>query len=112
MDASEELTVQVEIVRTYLMAQHCVVVLRTVRGDGYLTIRLSIAEAQALRRAFRGQNGVQDLALQLIAPLGGRIERVVIRSLAEEGSYATLTLAQDEQRRDVNAHVDEALMLA
>ena len=117
MISSPLIAVQIEMISEYPLTQRSAVVLSSLSGDKYLPIRLHLDEAVAIEHALKGLQDVsatalQDTLLRVIEPLGGRIDRVVIRTLVNETYYASITLLQNEQHHIVDMYLGEALVLA
>jgi RNA polymerase sigma-70 factor, ECF subfamily len=115
--ASELIAVQVETIREYPLTQRSIVVLSSMQGEHYLPIRLHTNEALVIEYALKGRQTIpttlaHNTMLQLIAALGGQIERMVIQTLTEQSYYATVTLAQGTQRHQIDLRLSDALVLA
>jgi RNA polymerase sigma factor (sigma-70 family) len=74
------------------------------------------ATGEVVERILTGQQplapATHDLLPRLVAALGGRVEQVTIRRLADEGLYADVTLERGGRRRDVEARPGDAVALA
>jgi uncharacterized protein len=115
--SSEQIAVQVEMISEYPMTQRSIVILSTLQGDRYLPIRLYTDEAIAIENALKEHRATtaivaQETILRLIASLGGRVERMVIQTLAGHSYYATVTLAQGARRHAIDVRLSDALVLA
>jgi len=109
--------VEVKVLRTEIdtEAQTQRVVLQEKEGKRSLTIHIGLPEAEAIQRALDGQAYprpmTHDLAANLVAALGGELERVVIER-REKTSIATLVIKQGLSTRLVDARASDALALA
>ena len=115
--AFELIPLQIEMICEFALTQRCILVLRTLEGERYLPIKLLSDEAVALERALKSQPDVspithQDTLVQLVSTLGGRIEQVIVRSLAKQNYYASLIIAQNGQHYELDCRLSEALVLA
>jgi bifunctional DNase/RNase len=103
--------------RLELTRQH-LVILRDPQTRHGLPIPLTTTEADALEVAFRArQYGnefpfPQDASQRLLESLGVQLQRVVINALAGQTLYATVTITQGAQTREVDMRLSEALVLA
>lgn len=114
---TELIPLQIETICEYALTQRSILVLRTLTGDRYLPIKLLLDEAAEIERALKSQPAVlplapQDTLLQLASKLGGRMEQVILRSLAKQNYYASLVLVQDGQSVEVDCRLSDALVLA
>lgn len=113
----ELIPLQVEMICEYALTQRSIVVLRALRDERYLPIKLFSDEAIAIERALKTQPDAlpvtpQDTLLQLVSGLGGRIKQVILRSLAKQNYYASLVLLQDGRQQEVDCRLSDALVLA
>jgi uncharacterized protein len=103
--------------RLELTRQH-LVILRDPQTRQGLPIHLITTEADALEVAFRArQYGdelpfPQETSQRLLDSLGAQVQRVVINALAGQTLYATVTITQGAQMREVDMRLSEALALA
>jgi bifunctional DNase/RNase len=94
------------------------VILRDPLTQRGLPILLTSSEANALREAFHawrdanGQPYPQDLSQRLLESFGAQLQRVMINALAGQTLYATVTMTQGTQTREVDMRLSEALILA
>lgn len=93
-----------------------VVVLKERDGRRVLPIWIGAAEGDALALELGGESMPRpltaDLMARLVAAAGARVERVVISSLREKTFYATVALAVDGRREELDARPSDALNLA
>ena len=93
-----------------------VVVLKERDGRRVLPIWVGAAEGDALALELGGESMPRpltaDLMAQLVTATGARVERVVISSLRERTFYATVALAVDGRREELDARPSDALNLA
>jgi bifunctional DNase/RNase len=54
----------------------------------------------------------QDLSQHLLESLDAQVQQIVVNTLAEQTFYATLTLTQGKQTREVDVRLSDALALA
>jgi RNA polymerase sigma-70 factor (ECF subfamily) len=120
MTTSDLVELQIHSVRILLLTQHHVAILRDPHSEHGLAIRLTSSEADALALAFGARVNkdewpgpfIQDLSQRLLESLGGQLQRVMINALAGQTLYATLTIAQGEQTREIDMRLSESLALA
>jgi bifunctional DNase/RNase len=113
----ELIPIQIEMICEYILAQRSILFLRTLEGETYLPIKLLPEEAVVIERALKSQPDAlpvthQDTLMQIVARLGGRMEKVIPRSLANQNYYASLVITQDGQQYEVDCRLSEALALA
>lgn len=120
MPASDLVELQIHSVHLLLLTQHYVAILHDSQSERGLAIRLTPAEADALALAFAARMNkdewpgpfVQDLSQRLLESLGAQLQRVTINALAGQTLYATLTIGQGEQTREIDMRLSESLALA
>jgi RNA polymerase sigma-70 factor (ECF subfamily) len=120
MTTSDLVELQIHSVRLLLLTQHYVAVLRAPDSERGLAIRLSPSEADALAVSFGAHTNkdewtfpyLQDLSQRLLESLGAQLQRVMINALAGQTLYATLTIVQGEQTREIDMRLSESLALA
>ena len=113
----ELIPLQIEMICEFALTQRSILVLRTREGERYLSIKLLSQEAVVLERALKSQPDVlpvthSDTLVQLVSKLGGRMEQVIVRSLAKQNYYASLVVAQNGQHSEIDCRLSEALVLA
>jgi bifunctional DNase/RNase len=93
-----------------------IIVLKEKHGDRALPIWSGPPEADLLFMSLRGQSTPRpmphDLMAELIRALGARLERVAITHESEIAYHATLSVAVDGRREEVDARPSDALLLA
>jgi bifunctional DNase/RNase len=117
LSAPEHISIQVEMICEYALTQRSIVVLGALSGNQYLPIRMLTDEALTVERALKSRldNPLvtsQDPLLQLMTKLGGRIEKVILRSLVKQNYYASLIVSQGGQHHEVDCRLSDALVLA
>ena len=117
MSLPEHIGLQVEMICEYSLTQRSIVILGALSGNQYLPIRMLTDEALTVERALKSRldNPLvtsQDLLLQLMVKLGGRIEQVILRSLVKQNYYASLIVAVDGQHHEIDCRLSDALALA
>lgn len=104
-------------VRSDLPASTPMVVLREEGGRGrVLPIMIGAYEAQAIHNALEGvvppRPLTHDLAVTLVATLGGQLERVVITEVRSHTFYAELHLRSGTAESVVSSRPSDAIALA
>jgi RNA polymerase sigma-70 factor (ECF subfamily) len=117
MPSAELVPMQIELIHEYTVAQRSVILLRTEAGDRYLPLRMRADESLAVERALKDEPapavvGAQDTLLQVVAALGGQVEQIIVRSLAEQNYYATVIVARGTVRHELDMRLVDALVLA
>jgi RNA polymerase sigma factor (sigma-70 family) len=116
MEASEQVEVKVESIRTSPLTLHRIVVLSEQGGQRLLPIWIGPFEADAIQMALEGTQPhrpmTHDLALRLIEPLGGTIQQVVINRITDATFFAEITLVANGQTHVVDARPSDAIALA
>lgn len=116
MSESTLVEVTVESIRKAPLTRNQVVILRDKAGGNDLPIWIGGYEGDAIARALDGQQTdrpmTHEMALMLLAPLGGQVRQVVINKIVENTFYAEITLAAGEQTHVVDARPSDALVLA
>src|SRR5258708_6210366 len=119
MTTDDLVELQIDSLRTLLLTRQHLVILRDPQTERGLPIRLTASEADALDMAFfyarREANELpfpQDLSQRLLESFGAQLQRVVINALAGQTLYATLTMTQGSQTREVDMPLSESLALA
>lgn len=113
----ELIPIQIEMICEYMLTQRSILFLRTIEGEKYLPIKLLPEEAVTIERALKSQPDAlpvtyQDTLVQIVSKLGGRIEKVILRSLAKQNYYASLVVSQNGQHYEVDSRLSDALALA
>ena len=116
MPASDLVELQIHSVHLLLLTQHYVAILHDPQSKRGLAIRLTPAEADALALAFAARMNkdewpgpfVQDLSQRLLESFGAQLQRVTINALAGQTLYATLTIGQGEQTREIDMRLSES----
>jgi bifunctional DNase/RNase len=110
------LEVVVESVRVQMSTGRHVLLLKEVGVGRILPIWIGPWEATAIAMRLQGvapeRPLTHDLLGSVIATLGGRLERVVIVSLADETFHARLVLVTPDARHEVDARPSDAVALA
>jgi RNA polymerase sigma factor (sigma-70 family) len=118
MTASDLVALQLDSFRTLIPTLQHAVILRDPLTQRGMPILLTASEAKALQEAFHtwkdanGQPYPQDLSQRLLESFGAQLQRVVINALAGQTLYATVTMTQETQTREVDMRLSEALILA
>lgn len=116
MDTPELVPAVIDSVRMDLTSQHRSVVLREAEGGRYLPIFIGPTEADAIAIAMAGQQlprpMTHDLSLRLLEPLGARVQRVVIRRIADHTFFADVEVRAEAGSYVVDARPSDALALA
>jgi RNA polymerase sigma-70 factor, ECF subfamily len=118
MSTSDLIELQIHSVRLLLLTQHYVAVLRDPHSERAIAVRLTPSEADTLVLAFSTHANqdewpfLQDLPQRLLEALDARLLRVTINALAGQNLYATLTIAQGAQTREIDMRLSESLPLA
>lgn len=116
MSQSDPLEVEVEsIVKSRIHGTN-VVVLRTKDHAVVLPIWIGDFEANAIAAILQQRTSqrpmTHDLSLQMLAALGGQVERVLISRLDDKVFYAEIELTLGGQQQRVDARPSDALALA
>ena len=118
MTTSDLVELQLDSFRTLIPTLQHAVILRDPLTQRGLPILLTASEAKTLEEAFHtwrdanGQPYPQDLSQRLLEAFGAQVQRVVINALAGQTLYATVTMIQKTQTREVDMRLSEALILA
>src|SRR5260370_36611502 len=119
MTTDDLVELQIDSLRTLLLTRQHLVILRDPQTERGLPIRLTASEADALDMAFfyarREANELpfpQDLSQRLLESFGAQLQRLVINALAGQTLYATLTMTQGSQTREIDMPLSESLALA
>jgi uncharacterized protein len=106
----------VESVRVHMPTGRHVLLLKEVGLGRILPIWIGPWEASAIAMRLQGVSPerplTHDLLGAVIGELGGRVERVIIASLADETFHARLVLVTADERREVDARPSDAIALA
>ncbi len=106
----------VESVRVQMSTGRHVLLLKEVGYGRILPIWIGPWEASAIAMRLQGVTPerplTHDLLGSVITELGGRVERIVIVSLADETFHARLEIATADARHDVDARPSDAIALA
>lgn len=106
----------VESVRVQMSTGRHVLLLKEVGAGRILPIWIGPWEASAIAMRLQGVTPerplTHDLLGSVIAELGGRVERIVIVSLADETFHARLEIASADARHDIDARPSDAVALA
>lgn len=93
-----------------------IVLLREADGERVLPIWIGAAEGNALAFGLRGESPFRpmtsDLLARLVGLFGSRVEQVAVTRLHEKTFYASITLAIDGHREELDARPSDALNLA
>jgi RNA polymerase sigma-70 factor (ECF subfamily) len=118
MTTSDLVELQIHSVRLLLLTQHYIAVLRDPHTERAIAIRLTPSEADILVVAFGARANkdewpfLQDLSQRLLESLDAQLQRVTINALAGQTLYATLTITQGAQTREIDMRLSESLALA
>jgi len=118
MTTNDLVELQIDSLRTLLLTRQHLVILRDPQTERGLPIRLTASEADALVVALRSRRDAnelpfpQDLPQRLLESFGAQFQRVVINALAGQTLYATLTMRQATQTREIDMPLSGALALA
>jgi uncharacterized protein len=106
----------VESVRVQMSTGRHVLLLKEVGLGRILPIWIGPWEASAIAMRLQGVTPerplTHDLLGSVITELGGRVERIVIVSLADETFHARLEIAIADARREVDSRPSDAIALA
>ncbi len=93
-----------------------VIVLKERSGERKLPIFIGSNEARAIKRKLNDETVprplTHDLAVDIIAKLGGAIARVVIVDLRDETYFARIEIRQDGEVREIDARPSDAIAIA
>jgi bifunctional DNase/RNase len=93
-----------------------VVLLEEKGGTRWLAIWIGSAEAQSIAISIEAiespRPNSHDLARSVIDELHGTLERVVVTDLRDSTYYATLTIASDGRRIEIDARPSDAIAIA
>jgi RNA polymerase sigma-70 factor, ECF subfamily len=118
MTTDDLVELQIDSLRTLLLTRQHLVILRDPQTEHGLPIRLTASEVDALVVALRIRRDAnelpfpQDLPQRLLESFGAQLQRVVINALAGQTLYATVTMRQGTQTREIDMPLSEALALA
>jgi RNA polymerase sigma factor (sigma-70 family) len=116
MEAPELVEVEIESIRKSMLNSHRVVVLREKGGAWVMPIWIGPFEGDAIALVIQGQQPerpmTHDLALRLIAPVGGQVRRVVVNRIADKTFYAEIALEIAGQTHIIDARPSDAIALA
>ncbi len=118
MTTSDLVELQLDSFRTLILTRQHAVILRDPLTQRGIPILLTSSETSTLREAFHawrdanGQPYPQDLSQRLLESFGAQLQRVMINALAGQTLYATVTMVQGEQTREVDMRLSDALLLA
>jgi uncharacterized protein len=112
----DALEMTVESVRVQMSTGRHVLLLKEVGLGRILPIWIGPWEASAIAMRLQGVTPerplTHDLLGSVINELGGRVERIVIVSLADETFHARLEIATPDARHEVDARPSDAIALA
>jgi RNA polymerase sigma-70 factor, ECF subfamily len=118
MTTDDLIELQIDSLRTLLLTRQHLVILRDPQTERGMPIRLTASEADALVVALRSRREAnelpfpQDFPQRLLESFGVQLQRVVINALAGKTLYATVTMRQGTQTREIDMPLSEALALA
>jgi uncharacterized protein len=108
--------VAVDSVRTSLMGDQRVVVLKAKEAERYLLIWVGGAEAASIALAIHNTEPPRplshDLMLTLVGQLGFKITRVLVNDLVEDTYYARITLKSGDRELELDSRPSDAIALA
>ena len=111
-----ELEMIVESVRVHMPTGRHVLLLKELGAGRILPIWIGPWEASAIAMRLQGMSPerplTHDLMGTLIGELGGRVDRVIIASLADETFHARLVVVTPDARHEVDARPSDAIALA
>ena len=93
-----------------------ILLLRETGGDRELPIWIGEFEAHSIAMQIRGIEPVRpnphDMARELVARSGGRVERVIVNDLRDGVFYARVVLVTSEGTQEIDARPSDAIALA
>src|SRR5918998_1443525 len=105
----------VESVRVSLMSQHRVVILKEVSGERHLPIWIGPFEAEAIAIGLQGISSTRplpyDLLKNIVADLGGRINRIEVTDLTADIFYAKIVIEVDGRQVPIDSRPSDAIAL-
>jgi bifunctional DNase/RNase len=105
----------VESVRVSMMSQHRVVVLKEVSGERHLPIWIGAFEAEAIAMGLQGIPATRplpyDLLKNVIADLGGRVNRIVVTDLTADIFYARVVIDLNGRQIPIDSRPSDAIAL-
>jgi bifunctional DNase/RNase len=105
----------VESVRVSLMSQHRVVILKEVSGERHLPIWIGPFEAEAIAIGLQGISSTRplpyDLLKNIIADLGGRINRIEVTDLTADIFYAKIVIEVGGRQVPIDSRPSDAIAL-
>jgi uncharacterized protein len=116
METPELVEVKVDSVRTSLLIQHRVIMLRETNGARILPIWVGAFEGDAIAMALQGRRPdrpmTHDMAVRLVEALGAQVRHIVVNKIAENTFYAEITLVEGERVYEIDARPSDAIALA
>jgi bifunctional DNase/RNase len=108
--------VTIDSIRVSLMSQHRVVILKDVDSDRYLPIWIGPCEAEAITVTLQEVEVprplTHDLLKNVIAKMGGTVERIIVSELRDEVFYAHIVMEADGKHLEIDSRPSDALALA
>ena len=93
-----------------------VLLLREIDGDRELPIWIGEFEAQSIAMEIHGIEPVRpnphDMAREIVARSGGRVDRVVVNDLRDGVFYARIVVVSESGAQDIDARPSDAIALA
>ena len=111
------MSVQMELSKIIIteLADSQVIVLKEVDGERKFPIVIGPTEAMAINRRLKGEASTRpmthDLLSNVIAALGGEIERIDIYNLEEHTFFARLIIRRDGETVEVDSRPSDAIAL-
>lgn len=118
MTTEDLVALHFDSLRRLPFTRHYLVILRDPASSRGLPVPLTESEFNALEVAFRARQYAhelslpQDLSQRLLELFEAQLQRVVINALAGQTLYATATIRQGANTREVDMRLSEALVLA
>ena len=106
----------IDSIRSSLMNDQRVVILKEKEADRYLPIWIGPAEASAIAMELQGMKAqrplTHDLLKQVLVGLGGDLRRVFISAVKENTYFAELLIRRDDHVFQVDARPSDSIALA
>jgi bifunctional DNase/RNase len=106
----------VDSIRVSLVTQNRVVILKEVDGSRHLPIWIGAYEADAIATELQGVTPTRplpyDLMREMLAQLGGHVDRVEISDLNEQVYFAHIFIQRDGQTIEIDSRPSDAIALA
>ena len=93
-----------------------IIVLKELDGERTLPIVIGIAEIFAIDRRIKGikppRPMTHELLDSIITSLGAKVEKIVINDLRHHTFFATITLALNGEKKEIDSRPSDAIALA